>query len=68
MVDPERFIRAFKSKVLMYLYEDAAKPIRHQLFDGCDSSRYSSVCAAFDDKGIEIFGPTFVDLYESLGV
>ena len=68
MVDPERFIRAFKSKVLMYLYEDAAKPIRHQLFDGCDSSRYSSVCAAFDDKSIEIFGPTFVDLYESLGV
>lgn len=68
MVDPERFIRAFKSKVLMYLYEDAAKPIRHQLFDGCDSSRYSSVCAAFDEKGIDIFGQAFVDLYNSLEV
>lgn len=66
MADPGRFIKAFKSKVLMYLYEDAAKPIRHQLFDGCDSSRYSSVCAAFDEKGIDIFGQAFVDLYNGL--
>lgn len=68
MTNPERFIQAFKSKVLMYLYEDAAKAIKHQLFDGCDSSRYSSVCAAFDEKGIDIFGQAFVDLYNSLEV
>lgn len=68
MLNPKRFTEAFKSKVLMYLYEDAAKPIRHQLFDGCDSSRYSSVCKSFDEKGIDIFGPAFVDLYNSLEV
>lgn len=68
MANPERFIQAFKSKVLMYLYEDAAKAIKHQLFDGCDSSRYSSVCTAFDEKGIDIFGQAFVDLYNSLEV
>lgn len=32
-------------------------------FDGCDSSKYSSVCDAFDEKGIGIFGDTFKELY-----
>lgn len=54
--DNERFIDAFKSKVIMYLYEDAAKPHKHNLFENCDSSTYSSVCQAFEDIGIEIFG------------
>lgn len=63
MLNPEKFKATFKSKVLMYLYEDAAKPIKHRLFEGCDSSRYSSVCAAFDSKGIEIFGADFIGKY-----
>ncbi len=63
MLDPEKFKAAFKSKVLMYLYEDAAKPIKHRLFEGCDSSRYSSVCAAFDRTGVEIFGAEFLGKY-----
>ncbi len=54
--DNERFIDAFKSKVIMYLYEDAAKPDKHKVFEGCESSTYSSVCEAFEDIGIEIFG------------
>ena len=66
MVHPEKFIAAFKSKVIMYLYEDAAKTIKHRLFEGCDSSKYSSVCAAFDECGIQIFGTAFVDKYNSL--
>ena len=48
------------------LYEDAAKSVKHRLFEGCDSSKYSSVCAAFDARGIEIFGTSFVDKYNSM--
>lgn len=54
--DMDRFKQAFKSKVLMYLYEDAAKQYKHKIFIGCDYSRYSSVCNAFDEIGIDIFG------------
>lgn len=65
MLNPAKFIDAFKSKVIMYLYEDAAKPVRKRLFEGCDSSRYSSVCEAFDERGIEIFGTAFLEKYRS---
>ena len=64
--DPQHFIDTFKSKVLMYLFEDAAKQIRGKLFAGCDSSRYSIICDAFDSMGIEIFGADFVELYNRL--
>lgn len=66
MLNPEKFKSAFKSKVIMYLYEDAAKAIKHRLFEGCDSSKYSSVCAAFDTSGIEIFGTSFMEKYNSM--
>lgn len=59
IVNQEKFIKAFKSKVIMYLYEDAAKQHKHKLFEGCDSSKYSSVCDAFDEIGISIFGENF---------
>lgn len=52
----KRFIEAFKNKVIMYLYEDAAKQHKQSIFEGCDSSKYSSVCEAFEEIGIEIFG------------
>lgn len=65
IINPEKFKLAFKSKVLMYLYEDAAKSIKHRLFEGCDSSRYSTVCSAFDSKGIEIFGTEFLEKYNN---
>lgn len=66
MLNPEKFKSAFKSKVIMYLYEDAAKAIKHKLFEGCDSSKYSSVCAAFDTYGIDIFGTSFMEKYNSM--
>ena len=56
IIDPDKFMEAFKSKVIMYLYEDAVKQRKHDFFNGCDSSKYSSVCDAFDEKGIAIFG------------
>lgn len=63
MTAPEKFVAAFKSKVIMYLYEDAAKSVKRRLFEGCDASKYSSVCSAFDETGIEIFGADFLAKY-----
>ena len=55
--DNKKFIEAFKSKIIMYLYEDAAKQYKQKLFEGCsDHSKYSSVCEAFEKIGEEIFG------------
>ncbi len=56
-IDDERFIHTFKSKVIMYLFEDAAKQKRSKLFEGCseNSSRYSEICREFEKKGIGIF-------------
>ena len=59
IVDTDKFVAAFKSKVIMYLYEDAVKQGQHRFFDGCDNSKYSSVCDAFDEIGMGIFGPNF---------
>jgi hypothetical protein len=63
IADPEKFIDEFKSKILMYLYEDAAKQHKHKLFSRCDSSKYSSVCDAFDEVGIDIFEDGFREFY-----
>lgn len=56
-IDRDRFIRVFKNKVIMYLFEDAAKQKRSRLFEGCfeNSMRYSEICREFEAKGIGIF-------------
>lgn len=55
--DNKQFIDAFKNKVIMYLYEDAAKQYKQKLFEGCDDcSKYSLVCEAFEEIGEAIFG------------
>ena len=59
IIDTDKFVAAFKSKVIMYLYEDAVKQGKHRFFDGCDNSKYSAVCDAFDELGMGIFGPNF---------
>lgn len=53
MQNQENFIKLFKSKVLMYLFEDAAKMKRN--FFNCDKYIYSEICKEFDEKGIEVF-------------
>ena len=63
IIDTEKFVEVFKSKVIMYLYEDAIKQGKHRFFDGCDSSKYSSVCDAFDKIGTGIFGATFREAF-----
>lgn len=56
-IDSERFCTVFKNKVIMYLFEDAAKQKRKDLFKGCfeNYNRYSEICHEFDHKGIGIF-------------
>lgn len=56
-IDRDSFIRVFKNKVIMYLFEDAARQKRSKLFEGCfqNSTRYSEICKEFDLKGIDIF-------------
>lgn len=61
-IDRDNFIKTFKSKVIMYLFEDAAKH-KPSLFDGCGdkANRYSEICKQFDEKGIKIFNKTIQD-------
>lgn len=56
-IDRDKFIRVFKNKVIMYLFEDAGKQKRAKLFEGCfqNSTRYSEICREFEEKGIGIF-------------
>ena len=56
-IDRDRFINTFKNKVIMYLFEDAAKQKRARLFEGCfqNNSRYSEICREFEAKGVGIF-------------
>lgn len=64
IMDAAHFIEVFKSKVIMYLYEDAAKQHKHKLFSGCDdTTKYSAVCDSFDEIGIQIFGEDFEEVY-----
>lgn len=57
-IDSARFTRIFKNKVIMYLFDDAAKQKRITLFGGCDEkarNQYSKICREFDTKGVHIF-------------
>lgn len=64
IADTDRFLETFKSKVIMYLYEDAAKQHKHKLFAGCsDTTKYSAVCESFDKIGMRIFGEDFEEHY-----
>lgn len=55
-IDADEFKRIFKNKVLMYLFDDAAKQKRPSLFNGCQKPKlYSAVCNDFDEKGVSIF-------------
>jgi len=58
MIDREKFIEVFKSKVIMYLFDDAAKQKSPTLFGGCgekSKNQYSKICKEFERKGVFIF-------------
>lgn len=56
-IDSDRFCEVFKHKVLMYLFEDVARQKRSKLFANSKYgyTRYSKICKAFDEQGVEIF-------------
>ena len=57
-INAEVFKQVFKNKVIMYLFDDAAKQKRPTLFSGCadkDKNQYSKICKAFDTLGVDIF-------------
>lgn len=60
------FEDSFKNKVLMYLYEDAAKAKPYLLFEGSTEKTYSKICNDFDEKGIDIFHKDIIMKYNSL--
>ena len=53
--DLDRLTETIKNKVLMYLYEDAAKAFRSSLFAEGKYSTYSEVCHYFDENALSLF-------------
>ena len=54
----DEFKLIFKNKVIMYLFEDAARSKRNDLFSGVSKKNnltYSQICESFDEIGVEIF-------------
>jgi hypothetical protein len=58
-IDRTHFVDAFKQKVIMYLFEDAARQHRSSVFEGCklNHNRYSDICSEFDRIGMHVFNP-----------
>lgn len=67
-IDSKQFADTFKNKVIMYLFEDAAKQRRSALFEGCklDANRYSEICKDFDIRGVKIFCKDITDKIHSI--
>lgn len=63
IIDEEAFRQAFKSKIIMYLFEDAARQYREKLFKKDVCKMYSSLCKEFDKNGMSIFGDDFKSTY-----
>lgn len=55
--DETKFIKTFKDKVIMYLFEDAGRQLRNNIFvnEGNSPLLYSKICEKFDKDGISIF-------------
>lgn len=63
--DIPHFIKLFKSKVLMYLFEDAAKMKVKTLFKA-DKYIYSEICKEFDKNGLIVFSDSSIqNIYTS---
>ena len=57
-IPEETFKDIFKNKIIMYLFEDAARAKRNDLFSGAktkDYVTYSEICDTFDEIGLKIF-------------
>ncbi len=59
------FNTVFRNKVLMYLFEDAAKQRRQTVFAGCkeDFNVFSKICGKYDEDGLDIFSTEIADKF-----
>ena len=68
-IPTETFKDIFKSKIIMYLFEDAARSKRNDLFSGAKGDDkyviYSKICEVFDNNGIEIFSDSIKDKFST---
>ncbi len=64
----ERFITAFESKVIMYLFEDAMKMRPANIFKGHKGKMiFSEICKTFEEKGEGLFGISDIEYIEKEG-
>lgn len=61
--DENILTRAFMNKVLMYLFDDAAKQYRHKLF-ALKQMRFSELLDSFEKKGMNVFKNFDVNNFE----
>ena len=55
LANPDQFGNVFKNKVLLYLYEDAAKTKKGKVFTLGATATYSDICKDFDEHGEGMF-------------
>lgn len=61
----ERFIKAFESKVIMYLFEDAMKMRPKNIFkEHKGKTTFSEICKTFKEKGEGLFGISDIEYFE----
>lgn len=61
----ERFIKAFESKVIMYLFEDAMKMRPANIFKEHKGKMiFSEICKTFEEKGEGLFGISDIEYIE----
>lgn len=67
ITNKKNFNDLFKSKVLMYLYEDVVKMQPSELFNVKDGSNihYSDICKDFDAKGLKIFVKSIYNQFDT---
>lgn len=60
--DLELITQAVKDKVMMYLYDDAAKPVRPKFFNSEKTKTFGDVRHYFDQDARDLFDPPLNDL------
>ena len=65
--DKDSFNKVFKEKVLMYLFEDAAKQKRKDIFNtdifGQEQMLFSKICSYYDTHGIDALHPAISEKF-----
>ncbi|MBQ3601159.1 MAG: AAA family ATPase [Lachnospiraceae bacterium] len=65
LADEDKFVKAFESKVIMYLFEDVMKMRPANIFKGYKGKMiFSEICNTFEEIGEEIFGIMDIDGFE----